>query len=139
MSRRIIPCTKATSGLSPVSAPVLLGKDLYGSPTSHFIRAALILIAADVEPPPVSVCGAVLADVAFTIDLHERAELERRRTGDCIMPAANIGAGGREAGMTARLRSDCVEASDVRAQLVILATNRILLRDKRLRGPYGEP
>ena len=41
--------------------------------------------------------------------------------------------------MTARLASHRVKARKVRAQLVILAANRFLFRDNRLRGPYGEP
>jgi hypothetical protein len=59
-------------------------------PTRHLKRAALILVAVDIEPGLVLSSKPVFADVLLALDLHDRAQRQKRRTGYRVAPAANV-------------------------------------------------
>ena len=59
-------------------------------PTRHLKRAALIFVAVDIEPGLVLSSSPVFADVLLALDLHDRAQRQKRRTGYRVVPAANV-------------------------------------------------
>src|SRR5438874_7187408 len=59
-------------------------------PTRHRKRAALILVAVDIEPGLVLSSSPVFADVLLALDLYDRTQWQKRRTGDGVAPAANV-------------------------------------------------
>jgi hypothetical protein len=59
-------------------------------PTRHLKRAALILIAVDIEPGLVLSSNPVFADVLLALDLHDRAQWQKRGTSCRVAPAANV-------------------------------------------------
>ena len=59
-------------------------------PTRHLKRAALILVAVDIEPGLVLSSNPVFADVLLALDLHDRAQWQKRGTSYRVAPAANV-------------------------------------------------
>ncbi len=56
----------------------LMQHQLDHSPTRHLKRAALILVAVDIEPGLVLSSNPVFADVLLALDLHDHAQRQKR-------------------------------------------------------------
>jgi hypothetical protein len=124
--------------LGPRNPIYSIGIDPHGRPPCHFVRTTLVLIAADVETTAVSMGGAVLADIVFAVDLHDRTERERGWACHGVASTADMCARSCDAWMVAGLASDRVVAGHVRMQLAVLALGRFG-RSGRLRRPQEEP
>src|SRR2546423_13783813 len=60
-------------------------------PPRDLVGTVLVLVAADIEAAIVLARGAVFADVGFSSDLHDRAQLDALRARNRVVTAADIG------------------------------------------------
>src|SRR5207237_9906 len=115
----------------------LLEQKFYCRPTRHLIRAALVLIAVDIEATSVFARGPVLAHISLPADLYRGAELQEGRACDNIVSAANVSAGRTNARGTVRLSCDCVVARDIGLYVHVRLSDNLLVKNWIGIGPLG--
>src|SRR5437764_3898877 len=89
-SRRKTLSAGCAAHLTRPLLPFLMQHQFDHCPTRHLKRAALILVAVNIEPGLVFSSNPVFADVLPALDLHDRAQRQKRGTGYRLASAANV-------------------------------------------------